>query len=304
VLPISFAEGATLTDTVDPTVSITSPASGGSMYDTNQSTITLEGTVSDDNATKQIVWANDQGGAGFTDASTNWSGQYDWQANSIPLVEGTNTITVTAQDAVGNEGSDFLVVNRTVSPPVPPPDDVRGIVLNRSKVKMDIFYDSPPDADDHASIVSFLEINPGENFIKTLMDLDVTVKLEIRDPNPPNQLIPIFTQTIDAFTIDSSKYSKYRFTTGPSGIRDLTIAKNTSTTHYMYLSIDTVDFLPQIRESIRATGVFPGDYADWLLGVDTLILTLQGGDVIAWEGEIPLTANGTFINREEFTFNR
>ena len=251
LLPLSMAEGADLTDNVNPVVSITSPAAGGSTFATNLSTITLEGIASDDNAIKEIVWENDKGGAGFTEASTNWlGGEWDWKATGIPLVIGENTITVTAQDAVGNTGSDLLVVNRADIPPPTMPDDVRGIELDKTKVKLNIFFDSP--GDDHVSIVSYLKINPGEDFVKSLMDLDVTAILKIRDPNNPDTLIEIFSQTIDAFTIDSKIYSKYRYTSGPPGIRELTIAKNTSKNHYMYLYIENVDFLPQIREFFKA----------------------------------------------------
>lgn len=323
LFPIGWVHGATLDDTVNPTVSITSPAAGGATYSTNQSTVTIEGIASDDNAIKEIVWENDQGGAGFTDASTNWlGGEWNWKADSIPLVVGTNTITVTAQDAVGNTGSDFLVVNRTATPTTTLPDDVRGIELDRTKVKLNIFADTP--GDDHVSIVSYLKINAGEDFVKSLMDLDVTAILKLRDPDAPNSLIEIFRETIGAFTIDSKIYSKYRYTSGPSGIRELTIAKNTSKNHYMYLYIEDVDFLPQIREHFRsiATGSgnpndkndFPNNYAAWLAGVNSLILTLQGGDLIAWEGEISFIGDNAekelFTGadgvpaREQYLFNR
>ena len=251
LLPLSMAEGADLTDNVNPVVSITSPAAGGSTFATNLSTITLEGIASDDNAIKEIVWENDKGGAGFTEASTNWlGGEWDWKATGIPLVIGENTITVTAQDAVGNTGSDLLVVNRADIPTPTIPDDVRGIELDKTKVKLNIFLDSP--GDDHVSIVSYLKINPGEDFVKSLMDRNVTAILKIRDPNNPDTLIEIFSQTIDAFTIDSKIYSKYRYTSGPPGIRELTIAKNTSKNHYMYLYIESADFLPQIRDFFKA----------------------------------------------------
>ncbi len=58
-------------------------------------------------AVSQVSWRNNRGGSGTASGTDNWS------AANISLAQGQNTITVTAQDAVGNTGSDSLTVTYT-----------------------------------------------------------------------------------------------------------------------------------------------------------------------------------------------
>ncbi|MCK4825922.1 hypothetical protein KA005_59790, partial [bacterium] len=95
-------------DTVDPTITITQPASEDT-YSTAQNTITLSGTSSDNVGITSVTWVNDRGGSGTA------SGTDSWTISNISLQEGDNVITVTAHDAAGNSGVDTLTV--TYSPP-------------------------------------------------------------------------------------------------------------------------------------------------------------------------------------------
>ena len=109
----SDTEGNTSTDTLTvnrgdiivPIVTITSPTSSSS-YNTNNSTVDIAGTASDNVGVTQVTWSNNQGGNGTASGTTLWS------ATGIRLAIGTNVITVTASDAAGNTSTDTLTVNR------------------------------------------------------------------------------------------------------------------------------------------------------------------------------------------------
>jgi hypothetical protein len=91
-------------DTTQPTVSIASPTTG-TTYSTTSSTITLGGTAADNVGVVQVRWATDGGSSGVASGTTSWS------ATSIPLVAGSNVITVVAEDAAGNQATDTLTVS-------------------------------------------------------------------------------------------------------------------------------------------------------------------------------------------------
>jgi len=92
------------TDTTPPTVTISSPTSA-STYSINGSSITLSGTTSDAFGVTQVRWENDAMRLkGVASGLANWT-------TSVPLQVGSNTIYITAIDAVGNEGVDILTVS-------------------------------------------------------------------------------------------------------------------------------------------------------------------------------------------------
>jgi hypothetical protein len=91
-----------LPDTTAPTVSVSGPSQ------TEESTVNLSGTASDDEAVASVTWSNDRGGSGTAQGTTSWT------AAGIALQEGVNTITVTATDAAGNSGSGSIQVTRTI----------------------------------------------------------------------------------------------------------------------------------------------------------------------------------------------
>ena len=90
-------------DTTRPSVAISTPTTGAT-YSTTASTINLTGTAADNVGVTQVTWANDRGGNGSASGTTSWA------ASSIPLVSGSNIITVTARDSAGNTGIDTLTV--------------------------------------------------------------------------------------------------------------------------------------------------------------------------------------------------
>lgn len=90
-------------DTTPPTITIAGPTSSPT-YATTKNVVTLGGTASDNRGVTAVTWSNNRGGSGFSSGTTTWS------VPSVPLQIGTNVITVTAQDAAGNKGTDVLTV--------------------------------------------------------------------------------------------------------------------------------------------------------------------------------------------------
>jgi len=92
-------------DTIDPTIGITSPTLG-TTYPTEEDTITLSGSASDDVGVTSVTWTNSRGGSGTA------SGTTDWTISALPLHCGDdNIITVTARDAAGNISTDTLTID-------------------------------------------------------------------------------------------------------------------------------------------------------------------------------------------------
>ena len=90
-----------------PTITITSPTTDPATTAVT-TFITLAGTAADDTGVASVAWVNDRGGSGAATGTTSWT------AADIPLVAGTNRLTVTATDLSGNRQSDTLVVDVTL----------------------------------------------------------------------------------------------------------------------------------------------------------------------------------------------
>ena len=101
VLTITY----TPSDTVAPTVSISSPSS--STFSSSSNTIALAGAASDNTGVTQVTWVTDRGASGTATGTTSWA------VSAVPLQTGQNTITVSARDAAGNRGTAALVVTYT-----------------------------------------------------------------------------------------------------------------------------------------------------------------------------------------------
>jgi hypothetical protein len=91
-------------DNAPPGISIQSPAS--TIVQTDQSSITITGTASDNVSVAKVTWQNTLMGSG-TAAGTN-----NWTATAIPIYPGTNTLVLRAYDAAGNSSWRSLTVVR------------------------------------------------------------------------------------------------------------------------------------------------------------------------------------------------
>lgn len=107
-------------DAQPPQITITSPTAEFS-YLSQENTISIKGSASDDVGVTSVKWTNDQGGSG--DAQ----GTESWEANDLTLVNGDNLFTFTSKDAAGKSSSSTLLVTYNeyytfVGPPNISPD--------------------------------------------------------------------------------------------------------------------------------------------------------------------------------------
>ena len=93
------------TDTVAPSVAITTPTSSPSYTTTiANGLLNLSGTAADNVRVTQVRWSNDRGGSGVANGTTNWN------VTDIKLQTGVNNLTVTAWDITGNASQARLTV--------------------------------------------------------------------------------------------------------------------------------------------------------------------------------------------------
>jgi hypothetical protein len=103
--PWSGAMDFVVPDTKIPTVAITAPTSA-STFAAATSTIALGGTATDDIGVVSVTWTNNLGGSGTATGTSSWS------VAALPILAGTNIITVTARDSFGNIATDVLTVTK------------------------------------------------------------------------------------------------------------------------------------------------------------------------------------------------
>lgn len=92
-------------DTTDPTVTITTPTTAPT-YTTPSDTVNIGGNATDNVDVKEVTWTNSGGNSGPANGTDNWTA-------TVPLVNGDNTITVTAHDNAGNTSTDVITVTTT-----------------------------------------------------------------------------------------------------------------------------------------------------------------------------------------------
>jgi hypothetical protein len=90
-------------DTTPPSLVITSPSTA--TFSTTLPNIAIAGTASDNVGVQSVTWATNFGTSGTATGTSNWSA-------TVPLLVGSNSITVRATDAAGNYGWRTVVVTR------------------------------------------------------------------------------------------------------------------------------------------------------------------------------------------------
>jgi Big-like domain-containing protein/glucodextranase-like protein len=119
----------TSSDMTPPTVTITSPTSSLT-YTVTSSSLTLQGTASDNVGVTQVTWVNSRGGSGTATGTSSWT------ASAIALQLGSNVLTVTAQDAAANTATANLTVtlSDTTSPMVALTGPIAGTTVTSTVV--------------------------------------------------------------------------------------------------------------------------------------------------------------------------
>ncbi len=90
-------------DKTPPSLAITTPSS--TSISVSSSSIVFSGTASDNVGVKTVAWSTNTGGSGTASGTTKWTA-------TIPLLVGTNTVTIKAIDAAGNSSWRTVVVTR------------------------------------------------------------------------------------------------------------------------------------------------------------------------------------------------
>jgi hypothetical protein len=90
-------------DSIPPTLQIQSP--GFTIISTTDSSITISGSAADNVAVTAVRWTTSSGGSGDASGTSRWSA-------TVPVLTGTNVVTVRAYDAAGNYGWRSLTVVR------------------------------------------------------------------------------------------------------------------------------------------------------------------------------------------------
>ncbi len=90
-------------DRVPPSLAILSPAT--TILSTAAASLTISGTAVDDVAVAAVKWSTSNGDAGAASGTTNWTA-------AVPLLVGTNVVTVRAYDAAGNSSWRAVTVVR------------------------------------------------------------------------------------------------------------------------------------------------------------------------------------------------
>ena len=100
---VTRSAGTPVTDTTAPALAITSP--GATSVSTTSTAIAFSGSASDNVGVTSVTWSTNTGRSGTASGTTSWSA-------SIPLLVGSNVVTVKAYDAAGNSSWRSVVVTR------------------------------------------------------------------------------------------------------------------------------------------------------------------------------------------------
>lgn len=102
--PTTTGSGASgpVNNTTPPTLMITSPSQ--TSVSSLQASMTFTGTASDSAGVASVSWSTNMGYSGTATGTTQWSA-------AIPLIVGSNTVTITATDTAGNSAWRSVVVS-------------------------------------------------------------------------------------------------------------------------------------------------------------------------------------------------
>ena len=78
---------------------------GSTIVAVSGASIAISGTAADNVAVTLVKWTNSTGGAGTASGTVSWSA-------SVPLLVGTNMVTIRAYDAAGNSSWRAVTVVR------------------------------------------------------------------------------------------------------------------------------------------------------------------------------------------------
>jgi hypothetical protein len=104
--------GLLIAQTSPPSISLSSPST--TAWETDQSSIDLQGTAMAQSGLSNVLWVNQLGKRGVGAWTATGDRTANWEVRGIALRPGTNLITVTAVDSGNRSASLHLAINRKV----------------------------------------------------------------------------------------------------------------------------------------------------------------------------------------------
>ena len=212
----SFLQGGSARDNVAPIVQVNDPP-GGAVVVTTNSSIMFSGTAADNQAVARVLYDAPSGSAMPVNGTGNWTAE-------VPLVGGTNEITIRGVDYFGNVGSAertvFLSHTRSVALSLQGKGTVAGITNGQSfLVGVNYTLTAKPGARQY-----FLGWRDGNN---NVLSADRTFNFTMQEST--TNIVAIFSRTILGITNGPYKGLFFSGTNGPSrsaGVIAMNIAAN------------------------------------------------------------------------------
>src|SRR5204862_367971 len=108
--PVASSASVTVVVDNEPPAIVIKNTTAGDTLTTTLPAITLAGVAADNTGVAEVTWTRNPGTG--VDLSGTATGAESWSTLAIPLMAGTNVITVTASDIFGNKSSVSLNVAR------------------------------------------------------------------------------------------------------------------------------------------------------------------------------------------------
>jgi hypothetical protein len=162
--------------------------------------------------------------------------------------------------------------------------------IDNKNAKLRFFY-SGTIGEDNLLISGYLK----EKLAIMPFGEDVTVTVEVPDPQQSANRLNIFTQTIPNNVVSGTK--KYRFRRRDPGIQELLFDQRTDST-YFSVKVDEVDFLPNLRAAMSSE-----EYLELIRLIESYTITITIGENV-WSGTALLKIGKFTKAKQELNFQR
>jgi hypothetical protein len=134
IVLLHFFAGLLIAQTSGPSISLSSPSK--TAWETDQSSIALQGTAMVQGGVSNVVWVNHLGKRGVGTWTAAGEGKANWTIAGVPLRPGINLIAVTIVDAGNHSVTLNMAINRKLPAGTPPqqPLPVRSGTYNKQPI--------------------------------------------------------------------------------------------------------------------------------------------------------------------------
>jgi hypothetical protein len=208
-----------------------------------QPTVELTGEVIG-NCLSSIVRSVGGGSETPIPATTEWDGVWSFGPVTVPLNEGDNSITVTADGALGSHSATANVVFNQPPPPEPPPLGA-GVIFDM-KTKMTAYVQ--PGLDRYNAVG---RMRTSDEPFAPPCDKEIIVTGYAEDPDNSGSDLELFSQIIQPGDYSSCTGTRYRRVRSQAGepLRELYMEILTADKVYLYVYAENVDFPLPVAKS-------------------------------------------------------